>query len=241
MVYSDSSTKLGIVQEIHSICNSDATMYPVADITRRVNAALDDYIQIALSMDKLHQWDDTNITSLPIATFDIVSGQRSYALNLDQGNYQILKIHKLYVKDSSGLFSQVNPLNVSDSEANETFQDNSTQAQGSPKNYTWFAGSLFLDPIPNYNSTAGGKIIYQRTGSYFTASDTTKVPGIPYMHHMFLARKAAIPFLVEKQRPQKNDIMALLAQDEKNIENYYRSKSADSKNPRLKPNIENTR
>lgn len=240
MQFSDSSTKLGIVQEVHSICNSDSTSYPTADITRRVNAALDDYIQLVLSMDKLHQWDDTNITTLPIATFNIVNDRCSYHINLDGGSNQVLKVHKVYVKDSSGNFQLLTQKEIKEDEMDEILKLNSGYPTGSPKYYSWFAGALILTPRPNYDSTAGGKLVYQRTGSYFTATDTTKIPGIPYVHHMYLARKAALPYLIEKQQPQKNDIQSLIVKDEMNISNFYWAKSANAKR-NMRANVENTK
>lgn len=240
MQFSDTSNLLGIVQEVHSICNSDSTSYPVKDITRRVNAALDDYIQLVLSMDKLHQWDDTNITTLPLATFNIVNDQCDYQINLDGGGNQVLKVHKVWVKDSSGNFQLLTQKEVKEDEMEEILKLNADYPTGSPKYYSWFAGALILTPRPNYDSKAGGKIIYQRTGSYFASTDTTKIPGIPYVHHMYLARKAALPYLVEKQLPQKNDIQLLIAKDEQNIGNFYWAKSAGIKR-NMKANIENTR
>lgn len=234
LTFNDTSTELGLCQEIDSICNSDTSSYPLKRKTRRLNAALDDYIALVLQVDKPHQIDDKNITSIPIATFDVVSGQRSYGFSEDQGGNEILKIHKVFIKDaSSGNFIELKPTDIQEKETLEMYLDNSNQPQGIPSKYDWFAGSIFFDPIPNYASTAGAKIIYQRTNSYFVSTDTTKEPGIPGIHHEYLARKASLPFLIEKGLPQARDIKILIGEDEKKIKEYYRVRSADQGNAHI--------
>jgi hypothetical protein len=42
---------------------------------------------------------------------------------------------------------------------------------------------------------------------------TSKVPGIPSIHHTYLARHASIPFLMEKSLPQLNSILKLVGSD----------------------------
>jgi hypothetical protein len=48
-----------------------------------------------------------------------------------------------------------------------------------------------------------------------------KEPGIPVIHHEFLARVASLPWLIEKKLAQKNDIAALIAKDERDIQEYW--------------------
>lgn len=56
---------------------------------------------------------------------------------------------------------------------------------------------------------------------------TSKSPGIPTIHHEYLARHASLPFLVEKQVAQKNDIANLIQQDEASIIKYFANREKD--------------
>ena len=228
LAFSNSTTELGLVQEMDSICNSNSTNHPLKTKARRLNYALDCYIAIALEFDKPWQIDDKNFTDLPISTFDLVSGQRDYKITVDANSNEILKVHKVFVKKSStGDFIELDYVDETDSEATDLLLNNSTQTTGTPTRYNWFANSVFFDPVPNYSSTGGVKIIYQRTGSYFASTDTTKVPGIPGIHHMYLARKGSLPYLTEKSMSNKNDVAELIQQDEADIKRYLTSRSKD--------------
>lgn len=80
MVFNDISTSQGIVQDTYFEVNADATTYPIADLTRNANAALDNVVTLILGADQRWQFDSTNSTDLPIGTTDIVSGQQDYSL-----------------------------------------------------------------------------------------------------------------------------------------------------------------
>lgn len=236
LAFSDTSTELGLVQEMDSICNSNTTNHPLKTKARRLNYALDAYNALALKFGNFAQFDDKNFTNLPISTFDIVSGQRSYKITVDQNSNEILKVWKVFIKKSSaGDFIELDYVDESDESAVQMLLNNSSQATGIPTKYNWFANSVFFDPVFNYNSTGGGKIIYQRTSSYFVSTDTTKTPGIPGIHHMYLARKASLPYLIEKGRDNKNDIAELIKEDEKDIENYFLGRSKDRHSFRITP------
>jgi hypothetical protein len=49
----------------------------------------------------------------------------------------------------------------------------------------------------------------------------SKEPGIPVVHHNYLARYASLPYLIEKMLPIKNDISALIQVDERDIKKYW--------------------
>lgn len=240
--FNDTTDELGIVQEMDTICNSNSTNHPLKVKARRVNAALDSYIALALRYDNFSQFDDKNFSDLPISTFDLFSGQRSYKITDDENGNEIIKVHKVFVKNSTtGDFIELDYVDESDKSSTEMLLDNTSQTTGIPKKYNWFANSIFFDPIPSYSSDEGVKIIYQRTSSYFTSTDTTKEPGIPGVHHLYIARKASLPYLVENGRSNKNDIAELIRQDEEDIKEYFINRSKDRHSFNIKPLIENNR
>jgi hypothetical protein len=55
----------------------------------------------------------------------------------------------------------------------------------------------------------------------------SKEPGIPVIHHPYLARMAALPFCVEKKLGQTNNLAQLIAQDEQGILDYWSHRDRD--------------
>ena len=58
----------------------------------------------------------------------------------------------------------------------------------------------------------------------------SKEPGIPVIHHPYLARQVALPFLLEKKLPQLAGIMAQIQQDELAITKYWAHRDKDLRN-----------
>lgn len=55
----------------------------------------------------------------------------------------------------------------------------------------------------------------------------SKEPGIPIVHHQYLAYHASLPYLIEKKLPQKNDIASLIQIEEQNIKKYWSQRDKD--------------
>jgi hypothetical protein len=105
---------------------------------------------------------------------------------------------------------------------------------------------LTADTVVYYKITAGAtadafevSTSYSLTGTAVNTSvsqsgnhkflKVNKEPGIPVIHHSFLARYAALPFLIEKKLPQKNDIAQLINKDEQGILDYWQNRDRDLK------------
>lgn len=55
----------------------------------------------------------------------------------------------------------------------------------------------------------------------------SKEPGIPIIHHDYLARQASLPFLIEKKLPQMGSIAQLINKDEQGILDYWQNKDRE--------------
>lgn len=191
MVFNDIVTNLGICQEIDGLCDSDTTSYPVADKTRRVNAALEQVIGWLLEADGTWQFDDTNYLDLPIGTITLVEGQAGYTFN-----DKLLEIEKVKVKDKSGLWQVVLPLD--ESELPDIAIEEYFKTSGLPAYYDKVSDdTIKLYPAPTATMTtliAGLKVNYRRTAHLFEAGDTTAVPGFASPYHIILCYMAAIPY-----------------------------------------------
>lgn len=192
MVFSDTSTKLGIIQRIEKWCNfndgyisGNSTLLKI--FTGDVNEAFDETMPLLLSYTSNGRFDDLNNTTYPIATFNLVSGQADYSIKTDGDNLDILRIFDLrFLPSSSATQYQTLPkLTLNDSIALDAMSPN-PNTTGQPNGWLERDNTAFLTPPPNYSATAGIKIYYERIQSYFASTDTTKVPGFPRIFHPLL-------------------------------------------------------
>lgn len=193
MVYSSSADKAGIVEDIDFLTNSDSTTYSIEDKTRNVNRWLDRVQYLITKADGRWQYDDANMTDLPIATTDLVLNQQDYSLiPLDQ-----IEIIRMEVKDTSGTWNLLLPMDARD--VQDIALEQFLASGGVPKFYDVFANSIFLYPSPNYASDEGLKIWYKRPSSYFVSTDTDKSPGFAPQFHRILSYGAALDYAVSQK------------------------------------------
>lgn len=57
----------------------------------------------------------------------------------------------------------------------------------------------------------------------------SKEPGIPLIHHNYIAEMASLPYLVEKKLPQLGAISQLITKDERDILEYWKSRGKELK------------
>lgn len=188
MQFNDASTKQGICQEIDDLCDTDSTSYPLARKVRRVNAALQRVTGWIIGADGFWEFDDTNYTTLPIGTGDLVAGQQGYTFA-----QEFLDILTVKVKDKNGNFQIIKPI---DQKETDIPLEQLALVDGFPQWYDKNADGLKLIPAPSaavVTLPAGLKVEFQRTGVAFTAASTTTEPGFVSLYHIVLAYMAAVP------------------------------------------------
>ena len=92
------------------------------------------------------------------------------------------------------------------------------------------------------SATKGGTAITtsgSQSGVHYLV-ETSKVPGIPVIHHPYLARYASLPYLIEKGKKQVNAIAQLIKEDEESIEEYFSYRDKDIPKTMI-PNREDNR
>ncbi len=231
MKYSDVANLSGIIQNIERLTDlgqgyisGDATrLKEMTSIINNVNHRVWHLIFMSTGN---WQYDDGNNTDLPQATTDIVSGQAKYSLP-----ETALTIQRVEAKDSSGLWALLTPITTNIiGQAIDEFM----KTDGSLLYYRLLNNTIELFPAPNYNSTGGLKIYFDRDSVDFSSSDTTKTPGFASPYHEILPIYASIEWLKVKQ-PQ-SPTLGLLLQDaarlEKSIKEFY-GRRFKSKLPRI--------
>lgn len=188
MVFSDTTNNNGLIQDCErmvfgsygAITNNTSRL---KEFTALLNQALDETATDIMEVDRNWKWDDRNHGDLPIATTDLVNGQRDYLTET-----AFLKIQKVEVLDESGNETVLKSIHEIEKPyaLDELFEQDTI-----PRYYDLNGGSIQLFPAPDYDKTDGLTIHYQRTFDHFTTSDTTQSPGCPTIFHPLISMRAA--------------------------------------------------
>lgn len=229
MVYNDSTNNTGICQEIDDLCGSNSTSYPLTSKARRLNSALDDFVQLAVTEAMGWSVADSAETDLGIATITMTSAQSNYPFPTEM--LEVEKIEAL--QDDGTTWIELTPTDQLDPNA----------GSGVPKEYKKVENSYIISPTPSYTETNGLRVHYRRAFNYATVSGTTfspTTPGIPSIFHTWMGHKAALPYLIETQSPYRNDVAQMIVGGNNAIIAYFSKRAKDEKR-RLTANIEQTK
>lgn len=207
MNYSNTTYYNGILQNIERYTDLGSTSITgdtnkLRDITAYANEINKEIWFDIFKSNGLWQYDDGGNSDLPIATTSLVSGTGSYSLPVDvytngtittNGALTVLRIE---IKDSAGEWDLLEPISLDQiPEALDEFLDTNDV----PRFYKLLDNTVQLYPAPNYNSTNGMKIYFDRSCVEFLTSDTTKTPGFASPFHDAVALGTAIKWLKIKQ------------------------------------------
>ena len=183
-----SATNAGICEQARSLAGVDSTQWPTQKVVNSTNNWHDFVTGYAIGADKRFQWDDTNHTKLPEGTTDLTINVTDYSFLTDEQGNSIITLTGVSLLNNG----KYEPLKLVD--RNDSDYDVATfgTQTGTPTCYDKIADNIIrLDFKPSATVTAGLKFYFQRTGSYFTASDTTKTPGVsPLLHRGYVIASA---------------------------------------------------
>lgn len=236
MQYNSHATNQDCVSEVLKICGATTASYPINDLTRRFNAALDRYLQLAYESDSQWPFDDVNQSTAAIVTQNIVSGTNAYK----QGSFSgtPLNLLKLIAVNSAGTSVVLTEENFHDVDFETDYVNAASAATVSY--YTKYGDFYYLRPKPSYNATNGLRAFVERGAVYMAATDTTRVPGTDARHHMFLCRYTALPYLIENKLPQTQAVSQQILVDERQVRNDLARRGKDV-DPRFIPFKEDNR
>ncbi len=223
-----SSSKNGLIQECESLVfgdnsygriSSDTSL--LATFTRYINEAVNRVVTLIMTADGRWQFDDTNNTDFPIGTTNLVT-----TLGSEQQDYQfdisMLRITRVEVLDNTGSWRLLNPIDQTD--IWDTSLTDLMKTPGLPVYYDKIGASIFLYPKPlatSVTSAGGLKVYFQRPPSYFSTSDTTKVPGFNSLYHRLVALIASRDYAMLKTMSNSKGLADMVLQGEDSlVENY---------------------
>lgn len=170
----------GLANNLDRLCGTSVTNYSFKDKISDLNESLDWYFDIAEKASSNWNFDDSNNTTPPIDTQDIVSGTNRYKFSAF--TEEITDLLRLEVLNSSGVGQPLFPETLDtfgniigntsgqiSGVTSQTFQETYLNApSGLPTNYIKYGGFVYLRPKPNYNYTAGLKAYFNRPASKFS-------------------------------------------------------------------------
>lgn len=222
--FSDSTNGTGIVEQTRFMLRVDSTQWPTNRIVNSCNNWLDRIAAYAIANDRRFQWDDTNHTKIPEATTTLTSGQADYSFLTDEQGNQILTLLGVSRLDGTK-YVPLDPVNRGDTSIDwSRFGIDS----GTPTQYDKIADNIIrLNVKPSSTVSAGLKFFFQRTPSYFVASDTTKKPGVPPVLHRGFVIASAYDGALELVTEKLQGLSIELAKEEQKIIEYFSGRNND--------------
>lgn len=237
MDFSDSVNLTGIVQQTRVMARVDANQWPTVRIANSCNNWLDTITGYAIRSDRRFQWDDTNHTALPEGTAQLTSAVSDYSWLTDEQENPILTLLGVSILQNG----KYEPLKLADRNDQGYDPANFGQDSGTPTEYDKIADNIIrLDKKPTATVASGLKFYFQRVGSYFTASDTTKEPGVaPILHRGFVIA-SAYDCAITLGLPNIQPISIEMAKEEQKMKDYFLLRGNDDVR-RMRPANHSTR
>lgn len=228
MVFSDSTNNTGIVERAREIARVDATQWPTSRIVNSANDRLDKIMSYGISADRKFQLDDSNHTKLPIGTTDLVVGQPDYSFLVDEQGNRIINITRLSLLEiATDQELKLEPTNIGDTDY-DTYSYGVTD--GTPTKFDKIADNIIrLDFLPTADTVATYqlKFYFQRSPSYFVATDTTKEPGFANELHRGIVMQAAYDAAFTLGIQNANELALELAKEDQVMANYFANRNPD--------------
>lgn len=246
--FSNTTSKNGIIQRLERVLgfqdgDISGNSLRLAYFTGDVNVALDEVFAMIFEAGGTWQFDDSNHTDLPFITTDIVSGQRDYSFLTDGSGNLILDIHRVMVADSTGVFREIEPIDIQTPNNTNVNTDTLIDGQnrsGVPTRYDKTGNSILLDLVPNYNYDNGLKVFTNREGSYFATTDTTKKAGFAGTLHEYLVLQPAYKYARDKQLDNLVRLEKDVLEMREAIKKHYGKRERDISR-RLQARVENNK
>jgi hypothetical protein len=177
IVFSDTSTNSGILQQTRDLARVDATQWATQKVANSCNNWLNHIFTKGKNLDIKFQLDDTNHTHLPEGTENLVASQSDYSFLTDEDGNRITNLTRIDILDRDGLYRQLTP--IDQAQLGGIALDEFMKTNDKPVYYDKIADNIIrLYPTPATSVTNGLKYYFQRSPSYFVVGDTTKQPGV---------------------------------------------------------------
>ena len=214
---------------------NDSATYPNADIARNANNWYRRAVNLIWESVGDWEYDDTNASTLPLATTDLVAEQADYELPSTAQ-----KLDKVEVLDNDGDYQLLTPITkemVTGEAMTEEFGDS-----GMPQYYDIVGRSIVLYPTPSASevtTTAGLKIYVSRDITEFNSTTTTREPGFANNFHRFISTGAALDYANGRGMTDKvNLFVGQIREIQTEMQEFYARRHERDFRPRIMPSTQ---
>lgn len=164
-----------------------------AEVVSRLNVV---YTTLFSTLGIHNNHNDINFDFLPVATFDVTSGVRSYRVNsvtdtdADDGTYNVTDINRVWL---DGILLSQHPIDVTDGQT--TFHR--------PYAYDRYGhATIVLGDTPTEDKASGLKVEYQRIGKLLDENELSVSPGFNPIYHRVISLYASYEKLDDDESPR---------------------------------------
>jgi len=230
MQFSDTTTKLGLIEDITFLTGVDTNKYPTADRTRNINSWSGKVWTWIFESYGGWQFDcDTTSTvdSLPEGLITLESGTAVYGL--PTGTLVIRKVEVLQSDGTTWRPLIPLPLEMINNEGAFLSSDST------PRYYRPIGDILKLYPAPNYSGDNYLKVFFDRAMTQFAAANTTEVPGFASPFHKILSIGASLDYAIANGATTKIKAFSdQIADYEKRIKKFYAKRFVANFPPKMR-------
>jgi len=181
--------------DVRWLTRTDSSSYGDTDLERNINFWYRKIAAWIWEATGTWQYDDTNKTTLPIATTNLGQDRDNYSMPIDAQ-----KLMKVEVKNNSGDWTSLDPIDVSEIDTpSEFFED-----PGMPQYYDVMANVVVLYPAPDSDDvilSGGLKLHVSREIDKLSSSSDT--PGFEKQFHRILSYGAALDWCIARSDEKK--------------------------------------
>lgn len=176
--YNSQSDGQDICTHSDNLVKTDSTSFPLTVKTQYANEALRIIWQDIFYSYGGWIYDDTNLTDLPEATTNLVSGQQFYSLPLDSDSLMGVEFQNV-----GGTWITLVPVTLEKIKQEGYAESEFYKTSSTPMFYRPVANGFKLYPPSSVSQSASLRIHINRDVSSFVSTDTTKVPGFDAPFH----------------------------------------------------------
>lgn len=231
MVFSDTTNLTGILERTRVMARVDSTQWPTSRVVNSCNDWLNKIFTYGKGADHRFELDDTNHTKLPIGTTPLVTSQADYSFLTDEQGNRITNLTAVSLLEIAT--NKEIPLFPVDrkqySRYRFGFNDFGITA-GTPTRYDKIADNVIkLDYAPTAADAAqySLKYYFQRSPSYFEATDTTKAPGVADDLHRGFVVASAYDAAFTLGLDNLQALSVELEKEEQKLEDYFATRESD--------------
>lgn len=233
MQFSDTTNKNGLIQDIEMWLNvgdtgvsGNATLLKI--MTSNVNRWYHKVVSMILESQDAWEFDDLNLTDLPIATTPLVAAQRSYTL---PASLKVLKVKRVDITYNGTTYYRANPIDTGEPAfgiGNDTNTDGNFD-KTAPR-YDLIGNTIWIYPLASATDVSSGGLIrieFMREIDEFTSADATQEPGIDEPFHRMLSVGASLDYALAKNLSIAANLATLITDYEDRLKRYYGRKEVD--------------